>query len=342
MLCVREKKMHQEIKKPRVVPINRRRLIRLLLRSRPYQTCRASCTHIRKMSNIRFHSWGRRAVFYILIAFLFSCVAASSSISLAVPRKTLANEYACLQADRSIDIVLSYFKEDLNAVRSKLELLQSHPFVANSGCVHLYTKLSLADDDAFGLNATVVVKTHNMGRESGAHLHYILANYNNLPRHAIFLQADVEEIDHVLTVLNQATAQMGFLGLGRWDKCSCDNCNLIPGKLVRMREIWALATGAFCLGDFQANFRGQMLVSRDRIQRHRPDFYLLLRRSLFAQPGHVLHEDDRYIEDTDFKRFMRTVVDSNGHDSLFGHVMERMWTVIFDCYGEEAPNGCLN
>jgi len=266
-------------------------------------------------------------------------VAASS---IAPPAPHLLNEYACLQADRPIDIVLSYFKEDLDLVKSKLERLQSHPLVANRGCVHFYTKLSLADDQASGLNATVVVKTHNMGRESGVYLHYILANYNNLPRHVIFLQADVEGIDNVLAVLNQATEQTGFLGLGVWVRCTCDNCNMIPGKLVRIRELWALATGTLCLGDFRANIRGQMLVSRERIHRHRPDFYLLLRQSLFAQPGHALHDDDRYIDDTEFKQFMRIVVDTMGaHDSLFGHVMERMWSVIFGCYGEEAVEGCV-
>lgn len=221
----------------------------------------------------------RHAVRLASLAAISICVAASSSVALPPHHKHLANEYACLRSDRPVDIVLSYFKEDLNLVKSKLERLQSHPFIANRGCVHFYTKLSLADDEASRLNATVVVKTHNMGRESGVYLHYILANYNNLPKHVLFLQADVEEIDNVLAVLNRATEQTGFLGLGVWVTCTCDNCNMIPGKLVRIREIWAMVTGTFCLRDFQASIRGQMLVSRERIRRHRPDFYLLLLQS---------------------------------------------------------------
>jgi len=69
---------------------------------------------------------------------------------------------------------------------------------------------------------------------------------------------------------------------------------------------------------------------------------MLLLRFLFSQPGHVLH-DDQLIEESEFRRDLRRVVDSEGgHDSLFGHVMERMWSVIFDCYAEETLGGCLD
>jgi hypothetical protein len=100
-----------------------------------------------------------------------------------------------------MDIVLSHHEEDLTSVRSKLERLQNHPFVAKRACVHVYTKSSsnsLSPIDVAGLNETVVVKTRNMGRESSSYLQYILSNYNNLPRHVAFLQADVEDIDNVL------------------------------------------------------------------------------------------------------------------------------------------------
>jgi len=256
------------------------------------------------------------------------------------------HEDACLRAERPMDIVLSHHQENLTSVRSKLERLQNHPFVAKRACVHVYTKSSgnsLSLIDAAKLNETVVVKTRNMGRESSSYLQYILSNYHNLPRHVAFLQADVEDIDNVLDKLNHATEQTGFLGLGIWGKCNCDNCNLIPGKLVRIREIWALATGTFCLRDFQASFRGQMLVSRERVQRHPPKLYLELLRSLYAMPGHAIHGDLRYLDESDFARDIRRAVHIQGaHDSLFGHVLERMWSVIFDCHGVGAPNGCLN
>ena len=258
------------------------------------------------------------------------------------------HDFACLRADRPIDIVLSHYNEDVNSVRSKLERLQNHPFVANRACVHVYSKSpsshSLALIDAAGLNETVVIKTRNMGRESGSYLQYILSNYHNLPRHVMFLQADVEDIDNVLEKLNKATERTGFGGLGIWVNCNCDNCNLVPGKLVRIREIWALATGTLCLGDFQANLRGQMLVSRKRVHRHPPKFYLMLLRSLHAMPGHALHGDLKYIDESDFSRDIRRAVGIQGaHDSLFGHVVERMWSVVFGCDGEEARNnGCLD
>jgi hypothetical protein len=256
------------------------------------------------------------------------------------------HEYACLQAERPMDIVLSHHTENLTSVRSKLERLQNHPFVAKRACVHVYTKSSdnyLSQIDAAGLNEIVVVKTRNMGRESSSYLQYILSNYHNLPRHVAFLQADIEDIDNVLNQLNHAIEQTGFLGLGIWGKCDCDTCNMIPGKLVRIREVWALATGTFCLRDFQASFRGQMLVSRERVQRHPPKLYLKLLQSLHAMPGHALHGDLQYIGESDVARGIRRAVHVQGaHDSLFGHVLERMWSVIFDCHGVEAPNGCLN
>ena len=253
----------------------------------------------------------------------------------------------CLQAERPIDIVLSHYEEDLGSIRSKLERLQNHPFVANKACVNVYTK-SLASDSlsliaSAGLNETLIIKMRNMGRESSSYLQYILSNYHNLPRHVVFLQADVEDIDNVLDKLNQATEQTGFLGLGIWGKCNCDNCNIISGEIVRIREIWALATGTFCLRDFQANFQGQMLVSRERVQRHTPKLYLMLLRSLYAMPGHALHGDLKYIDESDFSRGIQSAVGIQGaHDSLFGHAMERMWSVIFFCCGEEAQNGCMD
>ena len=256
---------------------------------------------------------------------------------------TRAYEYACLQANRTVDIVLSLYEEDLEVVRSKLERLQNHHFVANRACVHVYAKpgRTLSLIDAARLNETVVVKTQNRGRESGAYLQYILSNYLNLPRHTIFLQADIEEIDKVLEMLSQATEKTGFLGLGIWGTCNCDNCNLIHGKLVRVREIWALATGKFCLENFQANFRGQMLVSKTRIQRHRSKLYLMLLQSLFAPSKHPIHEDSKYLDSQLVREMLRNVTENEGgHDSLFGHVMERMWSVIFDCYGKEAHKGC--
>lgn len=102
------------------------------------------------------------------------------------------HEYACLQAERPMDIVLSHHEEDLTSVRSKLERLQNHPFVAKRACVHVYTKSSSGNSlsliDAAGLNETVVVKTRNMGSESSSYLQYILSNYHNLPRHVAFLR----------------------------------------------------------------------------------------------------------------------------------------------------------
>jgi len=110
----------------------------------------------------------------------------------------------------------------------------------------------------------------------------------------MFLQADVEDIDNVLDKLNHATDQTGFLGFGLWFNCTCDNCSLIPGKLVHIREVWALATGTLCTGAFQANLRGQMLVFGERVQRHPPKLFLTLLRSLNAMPGHALHDDIQY------------------------------------------------
>lgn len=289
-----------------------------------------------------------RFVFYVaLLASSLSCFRSTLvfAFSSSLAQRTPHHEYACLHADRPIDIVLSHYEEDLEIVRSKLERLQTHPFVANRACVHVYTKSSktLSQIDAARLNETMLIKTQNRGRESSAYLQYILSNYHNLPRHAIFLQADVEDVGNVLDKLSQATYQMGFLGLGVWGKCNCDNCNLISGKLVRIREIWALITGKFCLHDFEANFRGQMLVSRRRMQRHRPKLYLMLLQSLFAPPRHPIHEDNKYLDSALVKEMLRNVTENEGgHDSLLGHVMERMWSVVFDCHGEEAHNGCLD
>jgi len=58
------------------------------------------------------------------------------------------------------------------------------------------------------------------------------------------------------------------------------------------------------------------------VQRHPPKLYLMLLRSLYAMPGHALHGDLKYVEESDFSR-------GRVHDSLFGHAMERMWSVFF-------------
>lgn len=78
----------------------------------------------------------------------------------------------------------------------------------------------------------------------------------------MFLQSNVEDVDNVLDKLIQATEQTGFLGLGIWGKCNCDNCNLVPGKLVRIREIWALATGTLCFATFRPTFADRCSIQK--------------------------------------------------------------------------------
>lgn len=49
----------------------------------------------------------------------------------------------------------------------------------------------------------------------------------------------------------------------------------------------------------------------------------MLLRSLYAMPGHALHGDLGFIDESDFSRDIRRAVGIQGaHDSLFGHIVE--------------------
>ena len=125
-----------------------------------------------------------------------------------------------------------------------------------------------------------------------------------------------------------------------WVRCSCDNCGYIDGAFVRVREIVALATRGFCQDGFYVARRGQFLVSRKRIRSHPPQLYWTLQRALVALPGHAMHADRKYVLTQPIHDALQASELGGGHDSPFGHALERAWSVVFGCADGRGSRGC--
>jgi hypothetical protein len=86
----------------------------------------------------------------------------------------------------------------------------------------------------------------------------------------------------------------------------------------------------------------QHVVSGRRLRRMPLAFYRQLLGYLLAPPGHFIHEDVRQLEPAARAFFEREAQREGGwnNNPFFGHVLERAWSLIFDCHRPEQLLPC--
>jgi hypothetical protein len=85
-----------------------------------------------------------------------------------------------------------------------------------------------------------------------------------------------------------------------------------------------------CFDGFTICYRGQFLVSAQRIRANRAIIYRRLLTGLEYPDDHVIHQDGKVMDPPQ---------SGNANNPLMGHTMERAWTFIFNCHRPNDPEG---
>lgn len=194
-------------------------------------------------------------------------------------------------SSHSLDIVLSYYAEDVRYVARYIEYLKN---VSNLQKLRprfiVYNKNPSVNDALLRhqLNVNLVQKLPNLGREGATYLYHIIKNYDSLSNHTIFSQAGVEGItsEHLTDwffdrLEHQFNASVGYMPLvtnSMITACRCDEFRL--GPLSRLPELWAILEQSICPHEGYA-------VSEDRLMLNKPMNHSThldgLSRSIFSQ-----------------------------------------------------------
>lgn len=102
------------------------------------------------------------------------------------------------------------------------------------------------------------------------------------------------------------------------------------GPLPRWKELYALARGELCHGNFTVFLNGQFVATGKAIKRHRRGTYAMLHRLLLAPPDHWVHDDLKFVTE----RWGANIQEDTLNAPLFLFELERLWGPLFGC----SPN----
>ena len=244
------------------------------------------------------------------------------------------------------DIVLAYFDENPAKVRKEIELLKVVPAIAKlNPRVIIYTKGPTGSSDEAGirlevlrnqLGADIVRMLPNVGRESHTFLAHIVDQWDNLATHTLFGQALFHHFDRIPSRLEtHFNATVGVMSLWEHSSCECEHCKPNYGGpkegWTRVPQLFTLFNQEFCPPDgLLVTYKGQFIVSRDRIYRHsRKRFHWLLWIS-----GNMSH----FVHDTPPDIYFNH--DNDLNNPYFGHSIGRAWLFMFGCNDLRIAKEC--
>ncbi|CAF0916426.1 unnamed protein product [Adineta ricciae] len=246
-----------------------------------------------------------------------------------------------LKRNNGFHVVLSYYAEDLNLVAQFIRFIRNLQSIRRLNVsIIIYNKNSNISSIYLQkmLKVDVVHQLPNVGREGGTYLYHIINNYDTLADHTLFSQAgadgvSIKEVESWLVnrLEKQFTTAVGYMPLvsARWMEVYDCGRN-IYNNMVRLAELWALITQTLCPPDKQTvAYRGQFLVSNKRIRRQPLRIYMYLNELITADSTHWIHTDRR-----------SPVSKSIPSNPFFGHIVERLWTVLFNCSKSDLINKC--
>lgn len=236
--------------------------------------------------------------------------------------------------EHELEIVVAHYHESLEKLNRTLNEIKLLPaFVNLKPYTVVYTK---GEDHFHPLNLTQMQDTigadalfhlPNFGREGDTYLHHMINNYGRLAHWTLFMQAEPHDFDLFAEIVNtHFDNSTGLLPLHRWKLCDCgEHCDN-PSK--QLKEVYAMLTHELCPGNYSMFFRGQFLVSEERITRNSIATLQYMRDLLTANMSHWIHNNGR----PDYT--------DNPTDPFFGHILERSWSLLFNCYQESITNLC--
>ncbi|CAF1093126.1 unnamed protein product [Rotaria sordida] len=244
-------------------------------------------------------------------------------------------------SQRQFDIVLSYYSEDIDIVAQYIRYLKNISNIEKlNPRVIVYNKNSNINNQVLKLllDADIIQLLPNLGREGGTYLYHIINNYHIIANHTLFSQAGVEGItDRGLAdwyfdrLEKQFNSSVGYMPLVTNIMISNYDCDShITGNFPRMSQLWAMLEQSLCPPGGQAvAFRGQFLVSSKRIQNRPLSVYKYIYDLITANSSHWLHRDLRSL-----------IFKSTPDNPIFGHVVERIWTILFKCFKSDLHDRC--
>lgn len=263
------------------------------------------------------------------------------------------------RATKTIDFVFTHYNEPASSMSSVIDVtvsaLEAAAHDSFDWKARVYCKKQNATcpgPEEAPADAVTLQTDPNEGREGDSMLRYIIENYADLPDYVLFTQAQPNVFEAWPQRLAQFSDDVRVIALGNTDACGCNGCYVQEGGMLRLRELYVMATQQMCDTEFMAYFNGQMLVSRDAILKQELSMYQLLFSLLHAPKEHYIHRDlcQKHLRRSlknraaDVCAKIDKVVPISEHDNqnpLFLHILERSWSFMFGCENARGPI-CVN
>lgn len=271
-----------------------------------------------------------------------------------------------------LHLVIAHHDEEPFWVRRWIDSVRSISHIKELGIkVVIYTKGQ--ETDLVTLKETTaadeVFQLPNIGREGSTYLHHLRKVHDDPPPFTMFTQAIIKkgqylsgEIedekvarlkDWIYDRLSEKfTSDIGFMSLDRkHDICYCGHCTDMGRDdfYPLWPQLYAILEGTVCqeLEGSVLSFNGHFIVSRKRILSRPKSIYKYLKELADAPEDHWLHTEPEP------EWFEKEKGKSTPDNPKFGHTLERLWHVIFNCSDPaqmvdcdvkgmkaEGPGGC--
>ncbi|KAK7511738.1 uncharacterized protein IWZ02DRAFT_93976 [Phyllosticta citriasiana] len=238
-------------------------------------------------------------------------------------------------ATNGFDVVISMYKEPIEAVQAIMSELSEIPLVSGSAPrLHLYTKDETVNVEMLkeATDAYQVTKLPNYGREGETYLQHILREWDSLARHTLFLQADVHNSrDMFDRIQDFYVPETGMLSLGfSGILCETHNCGDRWGwheEPALLHEWCQKINGGDC-DKILLSYKGQFIASAKRIRGISKDVYEGLQLGM-TDPESWAHREPYLADRKDSLNAPR-----------LGYTLERMWSVIMQCSTDDIAWKC--
>lgn len=231
---------------------------------------------------------------------------------------------------KKLDIVMAHYDPDrtADALDFWLKFLKTKKMAEMKPFVWLYCqndRVNLTGLTPLVRGGGEMVHLDNIGREGHAYLQHITRRYDDLAEFTLFTQ-DIPDGKMPVRFEKQFQSNTGYLPLSFTGKVDC-----FQDTSTRMiAQLHGIFTRSLCpIHGFYGGFEGQHVVSRRRILGQDLGIYKHLLELLAAPEEHWLHE---YHDANEFKK---------PDNPLFGHALERAWTLVFNCYEVWRIGNCL-
>jgi hypothetical protein len=225
------------------------------------------------------------------------------------------------QAPRKFEIVIAHYSESLYELNEILTSIKEVSLINRlDPIVTIYSKNDAFSDKNYNdvVPSARVIRHENNGREGGTYLHHILANYDQLAEHTLFMQAEVHNVAYFIRHMKEFfTEETGFLPLSFTGRhCEMSRCMDEFGYQETRGDIPALYTQLYGQlperGQISINYKGQFILSARRA------------RGVKKSVLELLHD----------------TVESSKHGPGFGYTLERIWGFIFNCADGQMAINC--